>query len=394
MSHPKFMEYEKSMGHDLEEFDILKNTSQRDLDEITFLASQVCKAPVAVMRVVNGETWIKSVYGIFKDEVPLEDCFWRPVLEEKKVLCVKDIRLDERFQKISTTEFIFYAGVPLITSQGNPLGVLYVLDRKTNELDLSQKTALEVLANQILKALEYQKQNNELRRIQQNLEQKYEDLEKFASVVSHDIKSPLANIISLTELLREENKDKLSPETQQYLDYLSQASYSLRSYVDGLLIFYRSEKILEKEEEDVDLHSFFKNIAELYQVGEDVEIKYPTSGKLQKVNKAALTQIFLNLISNSLKYNDKDYRRVSIIYWETENYYKFEVRDNGNGIPEKDFKKIFDLFTTLDHDDREGNTGSGIGLATVKKLLHHMHGDIEVESTPGEGSSFIFKIKR
>ncbi len=394
MSHPNLEEYKKSLGNDPEEFEILKNTPQRDLDEITFLASQVCKAPVAVMRVVNGESWVKSVYGIFKDEVPKEACFWEPVLEEKRVLSVRDIRLDQRFKNISSTEFIFYAGVPLITAQGNPLGVLYVLDRKTNELELSQKTALEVLANQILNLLEYQKQNNELRRTQKNLQEKYEDLEKFASVVSHDIKSPLANIISLTELLKEENKDMFSPETQQYFDYLSQASYSLRSYVDGLLLFYRSEKILEKEEEDVDLHTFFKNIAELFQVGKDVEINYPTSGKLQKVNKAALTQIFLNLISNSLKYNDKDHRKVEIKFREFDGFYEFEVTDNGNGIPQKDFKRIFDLFTTLDHQDRAGNTGSGIGLATVKKLLHHMHGDIEVISTPGKGSTFKFKIKR
>ncbi|MGB7842093.1 MAG: ATP-binding protein, partial [Salinimicrobium sp.] len=85
---------------------------------------------------------------------------------------------------------------------------------------------------------------------------------------------------------------------------------------------------------------------------------------------------------------------VEINFKEDENFYFFEVKDNGNGIPKESYDKIFDLFTTLDEDDRHGNPGSGIGLATVKKLLHHMGGDIEIESEPGRGSNFKFKIKR
>ncbi|NJW55781.1 histidine kinase dimerization/phospho-acceptor domain-containing protein, partial [Salinimicrobium oceani] len=98
-----------------------------------------------------------------------------------------------------------------------------------------------------LNVVVFGKQKNQYQRIQKDLEQRYHDLEKFASVVSHDIKSPLANIISLVDLLKEENKENFDEETSQYIEYLSQASHSLRNYVDGLLILYRSERILEKE---------------------------------------------------------------------------------------------------------------------------------------------------
>jgi signal transduction histidine kinase len=245
-----------------------------------------------------------------------------------------------------------------------------------------------------MKLLEFGKQNQQFQFIQNKLRQKYQELEKFASLVSHDLKSPLANIISLTELLKEENKDNFSEETTQYLDYLAESSYSLRNYVDGILSFYRSEHILEKDYENVDLHKLLEGIAKLYDVTDDVIITYPETAVLHHVNKAALTQIFLNLISNGLKYNKKPVRKITIDFKEEEYFYRFWVKDNGEGFPEEETTRIFELFTTLDIMDRQGNPGSGIGLATVKKLVNSLGGKIEVSSTPGEGSTFSFSIQR
>lgn len=369
---------------------------EKDFDEITGLAAQFCDVPIAVINFVqNDHSRPKSVYGISEEDIPQEECFWKPVLQQNKILSIPDINENEYFEHCPNLDnYVFYAGVPLVTSEGKQIGVLFLLDFKTHFLNRKQKDTLKILANQIINLLAYRKQNEELQLVQNKLKQKYRELEKFASVVSHDIKSPLANIISLTELLKEENKDKFNDETRQYIDFLMQSSHSLRNYVDGILSFYRSDHILEKETEDVDLPSFFKNITDLFQVNMDVEISYPDSGVLKRVNKAALTQIFLNLISNALKYNNKEHRAVEIIFQETGFFYEFEIKDNGNGIPQKDFDKIFDLFTTLDTNDREGHMGSGIGLATVKKMLDHMDGSIKLESVINEGSNFKIKIKR
>lgn len=230
--------------------------------------------------------------------------------------------------------------------------------------------------------------------IQKKLKQKYQELEKFASVVSHDIKSALADIISLTELIKVENQGKFDEETTQYLNYLNEFSYSLRNYVDGILSFYRSEHILKKDYENVDLHNLLSGIAHLYDVVNDVEIDYPETATLNHVNIAALTQVFLNLVSNVLKYNSKDLRRIQITFKQTEGFYHFAVIDNGDGFSEENFSKIFELFTMLETNDRDGNPDSGIGLATVKKLKNSMGGTIKVNSIPGKGSIFQFTIKR
>lgn len=373
-----------------EEFHILKTSSGKDFSELLFLCAQIVEAPVAALVIMEpGNSWVKSSYGCAPEEVPYWDELWEKILQQDDILVFDREELKEIHRNYTGV-----IGVPMETVQGEKLGIILLLDPAKSEISNNQKLSLKILVNQMLKVVESRKQKNEYRRVQQDLEQRYHDLEKFASVVSHDIKSPLANIISLVDLLREENKEKFNEETKRYIEYLSQASHSLRNYVDGLLVFYRSERILEKEEEDVELKSFFENITNLYTVDPGVEITYPTHGLLQQVNKAALTQIFMNLISNALKYNHKERRRVEIIFAATQEYYHFEVKDNGNGIPEADFDKIFDLFTTLDLNDREGNPGSGIGLATVKKLLNHMGGDIMIESEPDIGSNFKFQIKR
>lgn len=378
-----------------EEFHILKAAPTKDFTDILFLASQVAQCSAGALKIVeNGRAWIKTSVGIPMDDIPKNETLWREVLEKKEILIVPNLSEVEDYSENGFGELTFYAGVPLITTAGQALGVMMLFDEEKKDLSLDQKNALNLVVQQILNLVAFRKQTNEFQRVRQNLEQRYKDLEKFASVVSHDIKSPLANIISLTELLKEENKDNFNEETSQYIDFLSQASYSLRSYVDGLLVFYRSDRILEREEEDVDLKSFFEEVTKLYAVKPDVEINYPEYGRLERVNKAALTQIFFNLISNGLKYNNKEQRRVDITFEPTDEFYKFEVIDNGNGIPRESFRKIFELFSTLDLNDRDGNPGSGIGLATVQKLVHHMGGDISIESEPGRGSTFKLQIKR
>lgn len=373
----------------------VNTTAGKDFDEIAFLTKQICRCSAAVLSLYETEEHqVFSLSGISEERLPYPGRLLSLIEMQRRILYIADFESEYFAIPPKLGEFSFYAGIPLLNSENKPLGILYILDDQIKELTEAQELSLTILGDQVIRLLDYKKQHTELKNVQLKLRQKYRDLEKFASVVSHDIKSPLANIISLTEFLKEENKGAFNEETKQYLDFLIQSSYSLRNYVDGILTFYRSDNILEKEKEDVDIYQLLRGIAYLYQVNPQVEITLPTSGVLHNINKAALTQIFLNLIGNALKYNNKKKREVNISFYETADYYNFQVKDNGNGIPEEDFEKIFDLFTTLDQNDRDGHPGSGIGLATVKKMLDHMQGSIELESIIGKGSNFKFRIKR
>lgn len=377
----------------------LLSSQDDDFNQIIYLTSYLFKVPMACISII-GEDYIHCKYskGIDFDKEDHENSFTNFLLKsDLKITTLNYSENQEIFEKsgnLYKENIKFYAAVPLKDHFGGKIGVLSILDTKERKLKQSDIKALLALANQCNKLIEFSFQNQKFQEIQRSLKQKYQELERFTSLVSHDIKSPLANIISLTELLREENKGKLDAENIQYLNYLVESSYSLRNYVDGILGFYKSDHILEKDFENVDLEEIIKTIVQLYEVSENVFIDYPEKVVLHNVNKSALTQVLLNLVSNSLKYNNKKERKVSIKFEESPYFYRFKVEDNGNGIPEGDVDKIFQLFTTLDTNDRDGNPGSGIGLATVQKLVNNMGGKIKVTSTLGEGSIFSFSVKR
>ncbi|MDR9456161.1 MAG: GAF domain-containing sensor histidine kinase [Salegentibacter sp.] len=390
---------EKMRRAALAQYAIFKSDPDKDYDQLTFLAAEICEVPVAKISIIaNEEVWNKAVYGTELSSIPRQNSFCELSIQSgEKILILQRAEQPEVFEKakgLYDRDYQFFAGVPLVNSQGHAIAVFCVFDVKPRMLKSNQLKSLEALANQCMNLFEARKQTYKLHHVQRSLKQKYRELEKFASLVSHDIKSPLANIISLTELLKDENEDKLDEQTKEYLNFLVDSSYSLRNYVDGILNFYRSDHILEKDYEDVDLAELLKGVVGLYNISDDIEINYPKEGKLQNINKLALTQVFMNLLSNSLKYNDKEQRKVDIRFKESNGFYKFEVEDNGNGIPPEKVEKAFELFSTLDATDRYGNPGSGIGLATVKKHIENMHGQIEVQSTPGVGSNFKFRIKR
>lgn len=383
----------------LKQYHIMNTGPDEDYDNLTFLAAAICNVPVAKISVIDHEKiWNKSVYGAEYREINRKNSYCDLAIHsETSMLILKrseDPEIFDAATSIYQNEYSFYAGLPLHNPQGHPIAVFCIFDTEEKDLDNTQIKALHALAGQALKLFEFRKQKDKLYQVQIELKEKYRELEKFASVVSHDLKSPLANIISLSELLKAENKGKFNEDTEQYLEFLMDSSYSLRNYIDGILSFYRSDHVMQKDYTNVDLRKLLKPIVDLYQVSDKIEITYPDDVMLHNVNKAAITQVFMNLISNALKYNDKENREVSIDFSKNEEFYCFEVQDNGKGIPKNRFEEIFDLFTTLDTADREGNLGSGIGLATVKKLVESMGGSVEIASEEGKGSNFKFTIKR
>lgn len=381
------------------EYDIIDTGPDKDYDNLTYLAATLCDVSIAKISIIGKDTvWTKSIYGGKLQDFERKDSFCDKVIyKEEPIVIFNKSNSPEIFaqtKELTGMDFGFYAGIPLYNPQGHPIAVFCVFDKEEKTLTDTQIKSLLAIADQVMNLFEFRKQKLKFYEVQKKLRNKYNELEKFTSLVSHDIKSPLANIISLSELLKEENKGKFDEETEKYLEYLVESSYALRNYVDGILSFYRSDHVMEKDYVNVDLHMLLKGIIDFYEMNDDVEITYPDDVMLQNVNKAALTQIFMNLVSNALKYNKQKIRKVHINFSKQEGFYCFEVKDNGEGIPKEKIEEIFELFTTLDTTDRDGNTGSGIGLATVKKLVNSMGGRIDVESVPGEGSTFSFSVKR
>jgi signal transduction histidine kinase len=135
-----------------------------------------------------------------------------------------------------------------------------------------------------------------------------------------------------------------------------------------------------------------EEIVDLLNINMDCEINFPEENMEISCNRSALEQILLNLIANSLKYNDKDKIVIDIGCEEKNGKYHFTLSDNGIGIPKEKQTEIFDLFTTVGNLDRHGNKGHGIGLSTVKKLVTSLDGEISVTSELNKGATFSFSV--
>ena len=121
-------------------------------------------------------------------------------------------------------------------------------------------------------------------------------------------------------------------------------------------------------------------------------IKLNIEGKLPVINgdKTKFKQIFINLISNAVKFNDKEEGFINLSCEENEEFYQFSIEDNGIGVEEKYYDKIFELFQSLE----KSKDSSGVGLSIVKKIVNLYQGQIWLESKPNIGTKFIFTLKK
>lgn len=380
-------------------YHLLDTLPEKDFDNITALAANVCNVPISVISVVDADRiFLKSHYGLSFNQTERDGFFCDHLLEmENEIVIIEDARLDNRFKdhpKVTQENLVFYAGVPLINPDGFLLGTLCVFDTVPRKLTKQQKEILYSLAFQVIRLFKVRKYNRTMLHYQEELKKQNQKLKDFAGIVSHDMKMPLANMILTSDILRSKYGGVLDEQAHLYLDNLKQSSLSLSDYITGLLEHYQSENTAAADHSEFDSHDLFEEVIELLNIHEDCEINLPEENVELNANFNALEQIFLNLIGNSLKYNDKDQIVINLDCQEMDDFYVFQISDNGPGIPEEDVAHIFTLFKTTSNKDRQGNSGSGIGLSTVHKLITNLGGEIAIESEVGKGTKFNFTIAK
>lgn len=399
MIEPKFPIDEAQRLAAVRSYNLLDTLPERDFDNITALTANICEVPISLVTLLDADrNFLKSNYGLHFNETPRNTSFCgHAILEESSIFIVEDARKDPRFSDnplVTDMNAIFYAGVRLINSEGYPLGTLCVFDTKPRKLSKSQKKALKAMAYQVVNLFEARKRNRALLALQQELKEKNESLKNFAGMVSHDMKMPLANMIITADMLKSKYGQLLDAQGQEYLDYIKQSSFTLSEYITGLLEHYESDKTAVMADEVFGSIDLLEEVIELLNINMDCEINLPDTNIELHANRAALEQIILNLVGNSLKYNDKDQIIIDIDCAENDGSYHFTISDNGMGIPKDKLAHIFNLFATTGMPDRHGKIGNGIGLSTVKKLVSRLGGEIEVSSTLGKGATFQFSIKK
>ncbi len=243
-----------------------------------------------------------------------------------------------------------------------------------------------------LRDITERKQAEEQRaRLLREVESANEELRNFAYVVSHDLKAPLRAIGSLADWLATDYADKFDDAGKEQMRLLINRVRRMDGLIDGILQYSRVGR--EKETMvAVDLGRLIKEVTDL--LAPPANITVTVEGDLPTIvtEPTRIQQVFQNLLSNAIKYMDKPEGRIRIACSAEGERWKFSVADNGPGIREQHYGKIFQLFQTLAPRDRVES--SGVGLALVKKIVEMYGGQVWVESTVGEGSTFLFTLPR
>ena len=230
--------------------------------------------------------------------------------------------------------------------------------------------------------------SNKLSKNIRELEHRNAELNKFAYVVSHDLKAPIRGIHNVIKWIEEDLDDELSPEMKKYLDIIPQRTMRMEALINGLLDYARISH--KTPAEKVDVNAMVHDIADSF---------VPRSFKLQIDNlpeiyteRLKLEQVFANLISNAVKYIQHEDGHIIIRCNEKPTYYEFSVKDNGIGIDPEYHEKIFEIFQTLREKNEKESTG--VGLAIIKKIMDERQETITVRSRSGHGAEFIFTWRK
>lgn len=234
----------------------------------------------------------------------------------------------------------------------------------------------------------------QLRGLNRDLRQINEDLQQFSYAASHDLKEPLRTVTNYLQLIRSRYSGRiLDAEAAGLFDFAVGGAKRMHALVEALLDYSRTGEVGEGTLQAVSLEPLVRDAirnleSSISECGAEI-----TVGELPVVrgNPLHLTQLFENLIGNAIKYRSKQPPRVALTARESGQEWTFSVEDNGIGIPREYQAQIFGIFKRLHGDEYPG---TGIGLATCKKIVERHGGSIWVESGEGQGAKFCFTLPR
>jgi PAS domain S-box-containing protein len=234
------------------------------------------------------------------------------------------------------------------------------------------------------------------------LECSNQELDDFAYIASHDLKEPLRGIHNYSSFLMEDYGDKLDAAGHAKLETIGRLAQRLEDLIDSLLKFSRVGRV-DLAIQEADLNEVVAAVLDSLSITlqeQGIEIRIPKRLPTLRCDKVRIAEVFRNLISNAMKYNDKTDPWIEIgsnimepplSGLATTGKRVFYVRDNGIGIREKHLDAVFRIFKRLHARDQFGG-GTGAGLAIVKKIIERHEGRIWIESNYGEGSTFYFTL--
>lgn len=230
--------------------------------------------------------------------------------------------------------------------------------------------------------------NENQERLLKELAVQNQELNDYAHIVSHDLKSPLRSIEALVSWLKEDYATQLGEKGAEQIDLIVKHLEKMDALISGILSYSSIDKDV-RQEHDIDLNVLVGDIVNGLQVPDYIKIKVHDLPTIT-ADRFKIQQLFQNLLDNAVNYMDKPHGRIDIIARKLDQGIQFEIKDNGKGIHSDYFEKIFQVFQKLENE----SASTGIGLSIVKKVVTYYNGAIWLESQVGTGTTFYFNLPK
>jgi signal transduction histidine kinase len=385
----------------IREYDAVRKPPRDQLRSVLELATQIADVPMATINIITDVEQHQIVAVGFEPSVcAREDSMCAVTVQEGAVVALADASTDPRFAR---NPFVtgqlgrvrFYVAHPLVTRHGVVVGTLCVFDEQPRELDRRRLAGLATLAERVVDVFELRLRSREValslmenQAVQAELERSNDRLAAFAGQVSHDLKTPLTTLSLTLSLIREQlERGELGADSISLLERVINGSTRMSALIDDILDFARLGGTLR--ETDVDLGFVLGEVLE--DLGPELTGATLLVEELPTVvgDRAQLRSVLQNLLVNCAKYRSGERPlEVRIAARHVGWGWRIEVTDNGRGVPPAERHRVFEPLARAD----ESVEGTGIGLATCRRIVGAHGGRIGIDPTVVEGSRFWFEI--
>jgi PAS domain S-box-containing protein len=303
------------------------------------------------------------------------------MLEQKGYVVNVEINLRRKNGRVIT---VLENARTIVDKEGKVIGYEGVLE------DITARKAMEKTLQEYVWALEKSKSA---------LTELNAQKDKLFSILSHDLRSPFSSILGFCDILLKENDQLSAEDRMQFVAYIQEAAQDQLSLVNKLLDWSRLESgRIKMEHQELDLHEIVrKNINSLMGLAIQKQVKLQANLPLKMMvngDKQMLSQVFGNLLGNSLKFTPVNGTVSVELIEEQQNQWVIGVRDTGIGIPKDDVHKLFKIEEKYTRKGLQGEKGTGLGLPMVHEIVQKHNGSISVKSTSGVGTLFLITFPK
>ncbi|MEO6508446.1 MAG: GAF domain-containing sensor histidine kinase [Patescibacteria group bacterium] len=375
----------------VKETQLLNTDPEESFDRLTKLASKLLKTPISFVTLLEANRdFVKSHFGLpepiaTQREITAHPSFCQHIVSHREPLILEDARksaLFKDFPSVLNMGVRAYAGIPLITVEGQALGTCCVVDFKPRKWKKDEIEILKELAKSVMTEIN-------LKQIAYKLKKENEYKDEFINIASHELKTPLTSLKLYTQRLQRKFIKNEQLENVEDIDKVVKQLARLDILVTDLLDLTRIQgDKLSLNKTKFDLNLLVEEIIESLQQTTHHKILYQsTLKKYIRADRERIGQVITNLVSNAVKYSPKA-DKVVIKLVENNNNAQINIQDFGIGILPKNITKLFERFYRVTGSKESKYSGLGLGLYISSEIINSHHGRIWVDSVYGQGSTF------